>query len=106
MKTTEELIEYITSNKLIYSIFNDGDNEDDNEELYNKYNELALKYDVIDYTCNSDELYMILYFKEIDIYLKLTGEYDSYGEGQHYYNDEVKQVYPEQKTIIVYKSKK
>ena len=42
-------------------------------------------------------MYTIIHFIEDDIYVKLIGTYDSYGNGEHYYHDDIKQVYPKEK---------
>ena len=56
----------------------------------------------VDSCCNSDELYTVVYFKDYNIYLKFTGEYDSYGSGEHNYNGEIREVFPKEVTVIQY----
>ena len=59
-------------------------------------------YEQVDYVCNTDEMYTVIYFKDFDIYIKLTGEYDSYGQYEHEYDDEINQVFPKQITKTIY----
>lgn len=59
-------------------------------------------FEFVDGVCNSDELYQIVYFKDQNVYIKITGTYDSYGEYDHEYDDEVIEVFPKQKTITYY----
>ena len=56
----------------------------------------------VDCKQNTDEFWVVRYFKDQDIYIQLTGEYDSYGEGEHEYHREVKRVYPVEKIVTVY----
>lgn len=51
---------------------------------------------------NTDEFWVVRYFKDQDIYIQLTGEYDSYGECEHEYHNEVKRVYPVEKIVTFY----
>lgn len=56
----------------------------------------------VDSAYNSDELYNVVHFKDYNIYLKFTGEYDSYGSGEHNYNGEIREVFPKEVTVIQY----
>ena len=102
----QSIIKIIQDNKLQKPLFNGDYEEEQFEEIddIDKYlNDLGLKnFENIDHVCNSDELYLIIHFKDDDIYLKISGEYDSYGNGDHYFNDSVKQVFPKQVTITKY----
>lgn len=101
----KELIDYIILNKLQECIFKNGDIYDENDDiLLEKYRALP-EFETIEHICNTDEMYIIVLFKKLNVYLRLTGDYDSYGESNHYYNDKVSQVFPESKIITVYKSK-
>lgn len=60
------------------------------------------EFERIEQVCNSDEMYTVIYFKESDIYLKLIGEYDSYGNNDHNYTRGIIEVKPISKTIIAY----
>ncbi len=61
------------------------------------------EFEQIDYVCNSDELYSIIYFPYQDLYIKIIGEYDSYGKGNHFFKKDIKEVKPKKikKTIYV-----
>lgn len=59
-------------------------------------------FEFVEGVCNSDELYQIVYFKDQNVYIKITGTYDSYGNYDHEYDDEVTEVFPKQKTITYY----
>ncbi len=52
--------------------------------------------------CNSDEMNVVIHFKDHNIYLMLTGEYDSYGEYNHDYDNGIKEVFPKTQTLTVY----
>lgn len=68
-----------------------------------KENEPDLEdFEVMDRVCNSDEMYVVVHFKESDIYVRVSGEYDSYGSGNHDYMSYANQVFPKEKTITVY----
>ena len=97
MKTSSELIKIIKDNDLQHSLFECyvGSTED----------EFPTDYEQVDYVCNSDEMYCVIHFVEENIYIRLEGEYDSYGGGDHWYKGAIKEVFPKQITITVYDSK-
>lgn len=70
------------------------------EELLDSLN--FKNYKQVDYVCNTDEMFCVIYFKDSDIYIQLTGEYDSYGQYEHDYHTEIKQVFPKQITKTIY----
>lgn len=74
------------------------------EEYLNKFlsNLKLTNFEDVESVCNSDDLYTIIHFKNDDIYIKITGTYDSYGNGEHDYDDSVTQVFPKQVTITKY----
>ena len=65
-------------------------------------------FDVVQDNSSYDEgnegLEKILYFPASDVYVKLTGYHESYSGT--FWNPRVEQVFPEQKTITVYLTKK
>jgi len=61
-----------------------------------------VNFEFVEGVCNSDELYQIVYFKDQNVYIKITGTYDSYDGYDHDYDDKVIEVFPKQKQIIVY----
>lgn len=100
MKTAQQLIEFITTQHL-------------NENLFDTYNKKYLSheqlkflgnYEIVDTICNSDEMYVVIHFKDHKCFLHLSGEYDSYGGGDHSYYGPITQVVPKKKTITVYES--
>lgn len=97
--TFEKICQLITMYNLVENLFNDYIPEDikKNLEFHGFKN-----YETVQYVCNSDEMYLTLHFKDVDIYVQLYGTYDSYGEYNHDYSSEIKQVFPKQKTITVY----
>jgi len=56
----------------------------------------------VEFVYNSNELYNVVYFEKYNIYLKFTGEYDSYGAGEHDYEGSIKEVFPKEVTVIQY----
>ena len=119
--TANELIKIIKDNNLqeflftneiddVYEQFLDiTELEDDEVDNYDLLVEAVLdkigfpkNYKQVDYTCNSDEMFCVIHFTEEDIYLKLTGEYDSYGQCEHDYDNGIQEVKPKQKLITVY----
>lgn len=92
----EEIIKIIQDNQLQESLF---DQDVDDVGLI----ELGLPtFEQVEWVCNSDEMYCVIHFKDDNIYLKLTGEYDSYGECEHDYNNGIKEVFPKEVTITKY----
>ena len=97
---SNELIKLITDNNLqeVFCEFGMGYNtlseffeneryEEEDKEIYENIENLKLdNVESVDSCCNSDELYNVVYFKDYNIYLKFTGEYDSYGSGDHNYD--------------------
>lgn len=62
-------------------------------------------FEVVEATCNSDTMYCIVHFKDDNIYVKLKGEYDSYGNYNHdYYNDinYITEVKPKKVEVVIY----
>lgn len=117
MKSAKELIEIISDNHFETALFHFesiccylNDSNDDEFET----NELALTYleayglknfKELEYVSNTDMMYCIIYFTDDDVYLKLTGEYDSYGQGDHTYDDAIQQVFPKEVMITQYLTK-
>lgn len=73
------------------------------EECYQYLASLGLvSFESVDWVCNSDEMYCVIHFKSDNIYLKIIGEYDSYGANNHWYNKQIEQVFPKQITKTIY----
>lgn len=110
-KTARELIEIINQNDLLDVLFNDeieyakledadGNNVDDSKDYIT--NVLGLgELEYKDGRYDTSEFWQVIYFKDHDVYLKIYGEYDSYGQGEHSY-DGIKEVKPKEVTIIKY----
>ncbi len=110
MKSTE-LINKIKENNLqiiMFHINNKGEYLEETEfeteeELTAKFEELDFgEIKEVDSVCNSDEMYSVVHFVKHNVYLMLTGEYDSYGSDEHDYDCGIKEVNPKEKTITVY----
>lgn len=70
------------------------------EPIIDYLGSLGLKnFKNIEVVSNTDDFYSIVYFEDENVYLRFSGTYDSYGQYEHYYNNEVKQVFPKQVTI-------
>lgn len=79
------------------------DEFDGDEKKYLESIGLPTEYEEVDGRCDTSEFWKVLHFKEEDIYIKITGEYDSYGQYDHYYDKKVKQVFPRTVETIIYK---
>ena len=102
--------EYYNYDKEAYLyIFNkEGDFEFEDTDQVLIYLEKFLNlsnFEVVESTCNSDTMYCVVYFKDDNIYVKLKGEYDSYGNYDHdYFNDKnhIIEVKPKKIEVIIY----
>jgi hypothetical protein len=109
--TAKQLIQIILDNDLQSALFDDdnyqlGYKAEDNgfgEDTVAFLKSLGLPIStVVDSRCDTAEMWSVIYFPVEDIYLKLTGTYDSYGQYEHDYDDEVTQVFPKQVTVTIY----
>lgn len=112
VKTAQELIDIIKENDLLEYVFHGLDEgwveleydyeEFENDEEYLK--SLGLEnFEPIESREDTAEFWSVIHFKNEDIYLRIDGEYDSYGQGDHEY-DSIKQVFPKQVTQTIYES--
>ena len=122
MNRAQEIIKIIKDNDLLQQFFNsdyweykDGDLEDfypegsdrgwkDLDKAVENYLEslgLPTEYSEVDGRCDTSEFWSVVHFPTEDIYLKIEGEYDSYGQGEHEY-DSITQVFPKEVTTIIY----
>lgn len=66
------------------------------------------QYDIVQqnsgYDDGNESLECIVYFPESEIYVRLSGYHESYSGT--YWNPKVEQVFPEQKTVTIYSTKK
>lgn len=76
--------------------------KEDEENVEKALKEIGFDYIQVDYVCNTDEMFCVIYFKDSDIYIKLTGEYDSYGQYDHEYHRKITQVFPKEIKKIIY----
>lgn len=97
--TAQELIDIIKDNNLQEDILRASNLYETCDELSKEIDE---EHKLLEGVCNSDEMYAIVWFKQSNVFLKLTGEYDSYGGGDHYYDKEVTQVFPKEITKTIY----
>lgn len=75
----------------------------ENEEINKKLAELGLEnFENVHYVCNTDEVQSVTHFKNDDIYISLTGWYDSYGGYDHDVYKDVKQVFPKKVENTIY----
>lgn len=95
MKNSNELIDIITKNYLQQALFFNDFDDVDVEGL--GLGELEYK----DKRCDTSEFWQVIYFKDHDIYLKISGWYDSYGQGEHSY-DSIKEVKPKDVILTTY----
>lgn len=109
--SSNELIKLITDNNLQEIFCEFGMNyytfihffEYERKVDFETFERLKLhRAESVDSAYNSDELYNVVYFKDYNIYLKFTGEYDSYGSGNHNYNGSIREVFPKEVTVIQY----
>ena len=109
MTRGEEIIKIIKDKNLEYAFFHqDFDDLDiewdqfgDNHIEYLKSLGLPTKYEEVDGRYDTAEFWSVIHFPEEGIYIKISGEYDSYGQYEHEYN-EVTQVFPKQVTQTIY----
>ena len=98
------LMEFDGSSSDFIEYFDDKEFEEKEEALeYLK----SLGLETIEFkasVCNSDEMYTILQIN--GIFLKLEGEYDSYGQYEHDYDCGITEVFPKQVTQTIYEAKK
>lgn len=109
-KTARELIEIIVQNDLLKPLFDDDfddfeleDEEgEDIEDIENWLKELGLgELEYKDSREDTSEFWTVIYFKDHDVYLKIYGEYDSYGQGDHEFEG-VKEVFPKEIQTTIY----
>jgi hypothetical protein len=80
----------------------DEDGEFETKEAYLESVGLPTEFKQVDGRCDTSEFWSVIHFPVEDVYIKITGRYDSYGQYEHYYNDQVTQVFPKQVTTTVY----
>jgi hypothetical protein len=123
MKTFEEIIKIIDEHNLYEILCAYGEygesidqynwdhemidvDEIDDNSIINMFKRIGLgEIDSVYSVCNSDELYNVVLFKDHQIYIKFIGEFDSYGNGEHYYNSNISsatQVFPKEVTKTIY----
>jgi hypothetical protein len=109
MTRAEEIIKIIKEENLLREFFNQD--FDDLEIEWNEFNDdykeylkslkLPTEFEEIDGRCDTSEFWSVIHFPEENIYIKISGWYDSYGESEHTY-DEIKQVFPKEIKTIIY----
>mgnify|MGYP003404087434 FL=1 len=114
VQTAEEIIKIIQDKGLQKALFDCFDDEEylleelDEEgefETADAYLEsvgLPKEYKKVAGRTDTSEFWSVIHFPVEDVYVKITGTYDSYGQYEHYYNSKVTQVFPKQVTTTVY----
>jgi hypothetical protein len=112
--TAEQIIKIIQEHNLQSCLFDGDDNyqlkaeAEDNgfgKDTAGFLQALGLPYfQLIDFRCDTAEMWSVLHFPVEDVYLKITGTYDSYGQYEHDYDEQVTQVFPKQVTVTLYES--
>ena len=105
----EHFIKIIKDNELLEFLFHVGNgwckldyNEEEFKDPKEYLSSLGLNdYKQIESREDTSEFWSIIHFKNEDIYLKINGEYDSYGQEEHYYHS-VTEVLPKEITTIIY----
>ena len=81
---------------------NEGDELETDEDVVNFLTVLGLnKYENKGGRYDTSEFWNVVYFPDHDVYLKIIGEFDSYGQYEHSYDDIV-EVKPKQVTQTIY----
>lgn len=117
LETAEKIIDVINVNRLHKTFFHiDDDFSECMVEVFpemeeftesgiftKRLNKLGLRnFSLIDQASNTDELYSVIYFKDEDVYIRIDGVYDSYGQYEHDYYTSIKQVFPKKVEITKY----
>lgn len=82
--------------------------EDNEEEIEFEDTKSALEYlgledaVIVDSREDTSEFWAIAHFIESDVYIRITGEYDSYGQYEHHYNSKVREVRPKTVSTVIY----
>ena len=112
MITAEHIIKTIQDKDLQKAFFcsdnweqyeDELDEFDGDEKLYLESIGLPTEYKEVAGRSDTSEFWSVVHFPVEDIYIKITGTYDSYGQYDHYYDDKVTQVFPKQVTKTIYK---
>lgn len=75
-------------------------NTEEKEEKYLK--KLGLQnYEDKGGRCDTSQFWNVVYFPDYDVYIKISGWYDSYGNYEHGYN-KIEEVKPKQVTTTIY----
>ena len=113
--TAEEIIKIIQDKELQQAFFDCFDDEDyiletvDEEgefETLDAYLEsvgLPTEFKEVDGRCDTSEFWAVIHFPVEDVYIKITGRYDFYGQCEHEYHQKVTQVFPRTIESIIYK---
>jgi len=113
--TAEEIIKVIEDKGLQEAFFEpeyfedclddlseDEDVDYDSKESYLESVGLPTNFKQVAGRCDTSEFWSVIHFPEEDVYIKITGRYDSYGQYEHDYHQKVTQVFPKQVTTTVY----
>ena len=114
VQTAEEIIKIIQDKGLQQAFFEPEYFDDqleylDEEEEFETVEEyltsvgLPTEFKQVDGRCDTSEFWSVIHFPVEDVYIKITGRYDSYGQYEHDYNQKVTQVFPRTIESIIYK---
>jgi hypothetical protein len=114
VQTAEEIIKIIQDKGLQKAFFEPEYFDDkleylDEEEEFETVEEyltsvgLPTEFKQVDGRCDTSEFWSVIHFPVEDVYIKITGTYDSYGQYEHDYNQKVTQVFPRTIESIIYK---
>ena len=113
VQTAEEIIKIIQDKGLQQAFFEpeyfddqlenlDEEGEFETVEAYLESVGLPTEFKQVDGRSDTSEFWSVIHFPVEDVYIKITGTYDSYGQYEHDYNQKVTQVFPKQVTKTVY----
>ena len=114
VQTAEEIIKIIQDKGLQQAFFEpeyfddqleyllDEEEEFETVEAYLESVGLPTEFKKVDGRFDTSEFWSVIHFPVEDVYVKITGTYDSYGNYEHYYDSKVTQVFPKQVTQTVY----
>jgi len=105
---SQEIIDRVNKLGLLQFLFEGeayDEIEDENDEIIDDVDQYVKdnfgEIELLDGRADTSEFWQIVHFKDHNVYLKISGEYDSYGQGDHEYTS-VKEVFPKEVKVTVY----
>ena len=107
MGRVNEIMDIINDNNLLQWLFHcssgwstELDHEFETDEEY--VESLGLKnFGIVDSREDSSEFWSVIHFKDENLYFRISGTYDSYGQGEHEYRY-ISPVKPKEITTTIY----